>query len=344
MNEEVGRFLAEIEEEMGGLPKDLHITRMCASLVAVSNGKVIKLTDPKLEYCPLASSLYDFPRDLDAESLRAKVVEAVERKISEFGLFTDLRSLHRSTIAIPFGASEMMMYDLKRGRAGAAVVVCDGAGTVIAEDPYLVQGIGARMNGVFYTSPIRGVIEGIKGLGGEVLFPDTAKIDQVAGVERALEGHESIDVTVSGFGSDSLRRIREIEAERGGSVAILVVCTTGIGWDRVEEAAAHADLVWSCASGKVREFIGRRAKLQIGSRIPVYALTDRALDFVSSYSSREFREYISEFDGPYLISGGCRAIPGAHECRRIRMGDFETYIARVESLPIRSGDEPRPLL
>ncbi|MEM2882754.1 MAG: DUF2099 family protein [Candidatus Bathyarchaeia archaeon] len=344
MNEEVRKFLAGIEEEMGGLPRDIHITRMCSSLVAVSNGKVIKLTDPKLEHCPLASSLYDFPRGLDMESLKARIAEAVERKISEFGLFTDLRPLYRSTIAIPFGASEMMMYDLKRGRAEAAVVVCDGAGTVIADDPYLVQGIGARMNGVFYTSPIKGVIKGIEDMGGEILFPDTAKIDQVSGVRRALERYGSIDVTVSGFGNDGLREIRELEAESGASVTILVVCTTGMGEGRVKEAMAYADLVWSCASGKVREAIGRRAKLQMGTKIPVYALTERALDFVSSYSSREFREYVSKFDGPYIISGGCRTMPDAHECMRIKMGDFDTYIARVKSLPIRSADEPRPLL
>jgi putative methanogenesis marker protein 8 len=249
MNEELRRFIADIEREGDGLPRDLHITRMCCSLVAVSNGRVIKLTDPKLEHCPLASSLYHLPDGLDAESLRAKIAEAVEWKISEFGLFTDLRCLHRSSIAIPFGASEMMMYDLKRGRADAAVVVCDGAGTVIAEDPYLVQGIGARMNGVFYTSPIDGVIKGIEGRGGEVLSPEEAKIDQVAGVKRALERHRSVDVTVSGFGDDSLGEIRELEAEHGASVTILVVCTTGIGEERVMEAKEYADLVWSCASG-----------------------------------------------------------------------------------------------
>ncbi|MEM2491794.1 MAG: DUF2099 family protein [Candidatus Bathyarchaeia archaeon] len=344
MNEEVRRFLAEIEGEMGGLPRDIHITRMCSSLVAISDGKVIRLTDPKLEHCPLAGSLYDFPRGLDRGLLKAEIAKAVERKISEFGLFTDLRSLYRSTIAIPFGASEMMMYDLKKGRAEAAVVVCDGAGTVIADDPYLVQGIGARMNGVFYTSPIKGVIKGIEERGGKVLFPDTAKIDQVAGVREALKRYGSIDVTVSGFGNDGLREIRELEAESGASVTILVVCTTGMGEGRVEEAMAYADLIWGCASGKVREVIGRRAKLQMGIKIPVFALTERALDFVSSYSSKEFKEYVSKFEGPYIISGGCMAMPDAHECMRIKMGDFETYIARAKRLPIRSTDEPRPLL
>lgn len=344
MNEEVRRFLAEIEGDMGGLPRDLHITRMFSSLVAISNGRVIKVADPKLEYCPLASSLYDFPRGLDAESLRKEIIKAAERKISELGLFTGLRPLHRSTIAIPFGASEMMMYDLKSGRAEAAVVVCDGAGTVIAEDPHLVQGIGARMNGVFYTSPIEAVIRGIEEGGGEVLSPETARIDQVAGVERALGRHGRIDVTVSGFCGEGLREIRELESERGASVTILAVCTTGASEERVREIGEFADLVWSCASGKVRGVLGRRARLQIATKIPVYALTDRGLDFAASYSSKGFREYISEFEGPYIISGRCGAIPGARDCRRIRMGDFETYIARVESLPIRSGDEPRPLL
>jgi hypothetical protein len=42
----------------------------------------------------------------------------------------------------------------------------------------------------------------------------------------------------------------------------------------------------------------------------------------------------------YLISG-------AHELmknyKRIRMGNFETYLGEVEELPLRVEDEPRPL-
>ncbi len=128
--------------------------------------------------------------------MKDKIVEAVEYKISKFGMFTGLRELQRNSISIPFGASEMVMYDLKKRRAEASVTVCDGAGTVITSNPYLVQGIGARMNGIFYTSPIDLVIKGISERGGEVPFPEKAKIDQAAGLRIALRKYRSFDVTV----------------------------------------------------------------------------------------------------------------------------------------------------
>jgi putative methanogenesis marker protein 8 len=341
MNRKLKRFISEIKE--AGSPKDLHVTRFCSSLVAISNGKVIKTTKPTLRYCPLVSSLYGFQEETDLDSLKAMIVEAVEWKIKQFGMFTDLRRLHRNSIAIPFGASEMIMYHLKKGRADSAVTVCDGAGTVIADNPYLVQGIGARMNGVFYTSPINKVISEIREMGGEVPFPETARIDQAAGVRRALKKHKCVDVTVSGLGDDNLKEIREIEAEHGATVSLLAVCTTGVGQGRVEEIGRYADLVWSCASGKIREIIGKEAELQIATKIPVYALTEKALEFVSSYSNG-LTGYIQKFEGPYIVSGKCKQLPDVFDCKKIEMGDFETYIGRTKELPIRSGKEPKPLL
>lgn len=342
MNKEVERFLAEIKRD--GSPRDLHITRMCSSLVAVSNGEVIKATKPTLKYCPLAGSFYTFSKGIDQKVLKEKIVEAVEYKISTFGMFTDFRKLHRNSIAVPFGASEMMMYDLKKGNTEAAVTVCDGAGTVITSNPFLVQGIGARMNGVFYTSPIENVINGIQMMDGEVPFQETAKIDQAVGLRRALKKYKRVDLTVCGFGDDNLQEIREIESETDASVTVLVICTTGVSTKRVEEIKAHADLVWSCASKSIREIIGKEAKMQIATRIPVYALTEKALNFISSYSSDDFTQYQKKFEGPYIISGRCRQLVTTQNCEKIPMGDFETYIGNVEKLPIRSDDEPTPLI
>lgn len=342
MNNELNKFIEDIKKE--GVYEDLHITRMCSSLVAISNGKVIKLTEPKLKYCPLAESFYNIQRDMDLDSLKAKIVESVEWKISQLGSFTDYRQLHRKSIAVPYGASEMMMYDLEKRRTEAAVIVCDGAGTVITNNPYLVQGIGARMNGVFYTSPIEKVLDGIKEHKGTVLFPETAKIDQVAGVEWAFNKYKKITVTVSGYGEDSLEDVRKIEKKFDASVTILVVCTTGIGEDKVREIGRYGDLVWSCASGGIREIVGREAKLQIASKIPVYALTQKALDFVSSYSSDGLSEYLDQHKGPYIISGRCKQLVDVSDCKKIRMGDFEAYIGIAKELPIRDKKEPWPLL
>ena len=83
--------------------EDLHIVRFFSSFVAISKEKVIRMTEPFLEYCPLADSLYD-----NMKGIR----RIVEEKIAKFGHFTAERKLYREDVAIPYGASEMMMYAL----------------------------------------------------------------------------------------------------------------------------------------------------------------------------------------------------------------------------------------
>lgn len=333
-------FLKEIVEE--GMPEDLHITRNCSSFVAVSNGKVIKVSDPYMEYCPLANML-GLEGQRDKELMKRNIIGYMERKIDEFGFFTEKRVLDVEGIAIPYGASEMMMYDLagKKGGTDAAVVVCDGAGTVITPNPYLVQDIGARMNGLFYTSPIDKVIRGIEQRGGRVPFP--GEIDQIRGLQKAVDyGYENIDITVGGLGDEDLSKIRRIEKREGVSVTILSVCNTGIDEKRTGEIERYGDLVWSCACRGIRESTGKKAKIQVATRIPVFGLTEKALDVVKNYSEG-LEEYVREREGPYIISGKCKRLNGVSNCKRIKIGDFESYIGVADSLPIRDEDEPRPL-
>ena len=63
----------------------------------------------------------------------------------------------------------------------------------------------------------------------------------------------------------------------------------------------------------------------------------KGLDLVESYASKEFQIHIK--DGKYLVTHS----PGADKHVKVRMGDFTAYLYRVESLPIRGEDEPRPL-
>jgi putative methanogenesis marker protein 8 len=332
------QFLKEIEKEKGMLPKDLHITRMCCALVAVSNGKVIKVTEPGLKYCPLASSLYKL---FETSSLKEEIAGAVMANISDFGFFTNRRELCRKSVAIPYGASEMMMYALEKGGIDASVIVCDGAGTVITSNPSLVQGVGARMNGIFYTSAIEEVTREIGERGGHVLYPKTAKIDQISGLKKAIElMYRKIAVTINGFAGEGLSSIKEIEEKTDASITSLVICTTGVTKSRAEEIEKYADIVWSCASIQIREIVGKEALVQIGVKIPVYVLTQKGIDFVSKYSSKEFKENI-EIGKKYLISGDHRMVINP---RRIKMGDFETYIGEVIDLPVRVEDEPKPLV
>ncbi len=334
---EIKKLMEEIEREIGRLPRDLHITRMCCALVAVSNGRVTKVTQPKLTYCPLRSSLYKLCR-AECLSLRKAVARGVEQKIAQFGHFTEKREILRGDVAVPFGASEMMMYALKKGRIDATVTVCDGVGTVVTSNPSLVQGIGARMTGVFYTSPIEKVMEKVRKAGGYIVFPKTAEINQVNGLEEAVKlKYKRIAVTVNGYAGESLEEVRNIERKYGVSVTILTVCTTGVDEERAREIAEHSDLVWGCASLHVREAAGGRAKLQLGVKIPVFILSRKGLELVESYASEEFKKYVKE--GKYLVTHS----PGGKEHVKIRMGNFTAYLQRVESLPVRGRDEPKPL-
>ena len=312
---------------------DLHITRNFSSFVAVSNGKIVAMTDPVLTHCPLFSMLYRSPGD-DPDEIKTSIRNAVESKIKQFGSFTHMRDLHYENIAVPYGASEMMMYALRKGFIDAAITVCDGAGSVITSSPSLVQGIGARMNGLFYTTPIKEVLDSIKKYGGQTAFPQTAKIDQIKALEiAAKKGYKKIAVTINGFTDEDVSRVKSIEKKFKIQAVVIFVCTTGISQKRIQHMLEYGDIIWSCASGAVREKIGVRSLLQITTGIPVFVLTHRGLDFASAYCGDPKTLQELNPDIQYLIAGHVRG-------ERIQMGTMTTYLSQAR-LPVRSTKEPR---
>ncbi|MBN1676219.1 MAG: DUF2099 family protein [Kiritimatiellae bacterium] len=332
----IERFLARFPEERAA--GDLHITRMFGALVAVSGGRVIGVRGPALRHCPLAAMLYDGLRapEPDEARLHRAIAEAVESKIREFGHFTARREIARNGVAVPYGASEMMMVALRKNALDCAVTVCDCVGTVISADPELVQGIGARMNGLFYTSPVPEVVASFHKRGARVLSPATAAIDQAAGVRAAAEsGCRRVAVTVNGSSDESLAALRALEKEMGLEVTVLGVCTTGISRERAETLADHADLIWSCASRHVRD-LAAGAILQITSAIPIFVFTERGLRFVGAYG-------LDSTDLTSLDTGRKYLISGAHRGRKIGIGKMTAYLSEVDSLPIASAKAPRPL-
>ena len=68
----------------------------------------------------------------------------MEFRISDLGMFTEKRRLLELDTYVAFCASEIMMSGLRSGFLETTVTACDGAGTVIASDPALVQGIGRQ--------------------------------------------------------------------------------------------------------------------------------------------------------------------------------------------------------
>ncbi|MGA1863830.1 MAG: methanogenesis marker 8 protein [bacterium] len=313
--------------------RDLHITRKFSSFVAISNGEVIAMTNPWMKSCLLFDKLNLKINDVDKDLIRNSIKHAIKEKMEKFGSFTDRRELEREDIAVPYGASEMMMHAIKKGGIDAAVTVCEGAGTVISDSPSLIQGIGARMNGLFYTTPIPDIIKGIEGKKGIVVFPETAKIDQIAGLKKAAEkGYKKIAVTINGFMDDDISCISMIEKEYEIEAVSIIVCTTGISKKRIEHISRWSDLIWSCASGEVREIAGRHSILQISLGIPVFVLTQKGLDFTANYSSKPDLIRGLASNGQYLISNKFKGVS-------IKMGDIFTYLSK-SNLPVRSKKEP----
>jgi putative methanogenesis marker protein 8 len=155
----------------------------------------------------------------------------------------------------------------------AAVVVCEGAGTVVATRPEVLQAIGAHMTGLVETEPITEIQEGLVEKGC-TLLDRQCTMDQVRGFDQAASlGFKKIAVTVAGSRTADAEALRKRDSEQGTHSIILAVHTTGISESEALALAESCDLVWSCASRAVREVVGKRAKLQIGISIPIFALT-----------------------------------------------------------------------
>jgi putative methanogenesis marker protein 8 len=246
-----------------------HVIEVAKTRVVIVNGKVVEVAEPVIKYCPLRRTLYS------AESETKETIrQTVERNIQKYGLFTPNRIIESNSLEVLFGASEMIYCALKNGILDAAVIVCEGAGTVITSDAKIAQGIGMHLTGIIYTEPIPELIARLRARDCYVLT-DGAEINQVEGVKKAVElGYKRIAVTVAGENIADVKRIRE-EEKQGVAIAILAVHTTGVTEQEAELMAKECDAIWGCASKYVREICGKQAIMQIGVKIPVFILSSR---------------------------------------------------------------------
>jgi putative methanogenesis marker protein 8 len=339
--EKLKNFLELVKKENGGkLPEDFHVTRKAGALVGISGGQVIKIQEPEVLHCPLFTSLFSHDK-----INYATIKDKFEKQIKNWEMFTPGRHLCDDRIIVPFGASEMMMYALKRKGIDAAVTVCEGAGTVISANPALIQGIGAYMNGLFYTTPIPEVIRNIEHNGGTVLSPENAAMDQFEGVKKAIEaGHVRVAVTVRGDQQQEIIKIRELEKSlnKKAEIIILAVCNSGINESEAETVAELADLAWSCASKHIRNIAGPMSILQVGMKIPVFVLTLKGIDFISSYSKdKNLQQKFNEGDGKKHYITAAAYSQGAI---KMNMGKFSVYLYETKKLPVGTSDEPHPLI
>ncbi len=166
------------------MEKDEHIIEALGKTkIIIRNGKIIEIGEPMIKSCPLAmrflKPVINFTKD--------EIKENIEFRIKDFGMCTKDRKVISKEDFVPFGSSELISFGIRNSIIDGAVIVCDGAGTVITNNPWLVQGIGGRMSGLIKTSPIKEVIERIEKENGIVLNKEKAIIDQIAGVELAYK-------------------------------------------------------------------------------------------------------------------------------------------------------------
>lgn len=265
------------------MPK--HTLEMAKALVEVRDGEVKVLSDPLIRRCPLRAALYGCE-----EESRQSVEQVLRGHIRELGMYSPNRVLEIYQKPVSFGASEIVMDAMAEDLVDAAVVACEGAGTVVVTKPEVLQAVGAHMTGLIRTDPISEIIKGLS-VRGCLIIDGHGTIDQVEGYVRARQaGYKKIAVTIAGHRAAEACKIREMEKDSGVASTILAVHTTGVSDQEAEILAKHCDLVWGCASKSVRERIGSRSKLQIGIAIPVFALThagkrlllNRALHFEES--------------------------------------------------------------
>lgn len=232
--------------------------------VVIRNGKVVDVGVPLISDCPLARRFTCPVNEMTPEAVR----DNIQNRIDSFGMCTPHRDIISKEAFVGFGASEVISTSLKSRFIDAAVIVCDGAGTVVVTKPEMAQGIGGRMSGLISTSPITDVIDKINEGGGIVADPLHASLDPLAGVHIAKKaGYEHLVVTI--HDPEDARTIREYDPD----AIIIAVHTTGYSAEDAEIVRQYADIVTACASRTIREICGPYAILQAGSSVPVYALT-----------------------------------------------------------------------
>jgi putative methanogenesis marker protein 8 len=245
-----------------------HLLEMAKALVKVKDGKVEVLTEPGIRCCPLRRDLYGIQKES-----RETVQQVLQSHMKELGMYGPDRILELQEKPVSFGASEILADAMREGLVDTAVVVCEGAGTVVATRSEVLQAIGAHMTGLVKTEPINEIQEGLVEKGC-TLLDRQGTMDQVRGFEQAASaGFKKIAVTVAGSRAADAEALRKRDLELGTHSIILAVHTTGISESEAIALAESCDLVWSCASRTVRDVVGKRAQMQIGISIPVFALT-----------------------------------------------------------------------
>ena len=241
------------------------------SRIVIRDGVITEIGEAQVKECPLAKRFAHPVLRITQDAVRANI----EHRMKAFGMCTARRDVLDTREFVGFGATELLGFASQAGLIDAAVLACDGAGTVIVRKPALIQGVGGRMSGLVSTSPIKEVIQRIEENGGIVVDKVHASLDQFSGVRRAYEeGFKKVAVTVAK--PEVAERIRKAYPDS----IIFGVHVTGLTHEEAEAMVAVADLMTACASKTVREVAGAKALIQAGVSVPIFAITKRGKEII----------------------------------------------------------------
>jgi putative methanogenesis marker protein 8 len=240
--------------------------------IVVRDGKVVEVGEPLLTYCPI------FDRHRGIKKIdRDVIAKNIQFRIDDFGMCTPDRVLSMKDF-LSFGVSEIICTAIRQNKIDAAVIVCEGCGTLVVTDPDMVQGIGGRVSGLVSTTPIPELIERVGR--PNVLDPATARIDQVGGVKKAI-GMGFKNVAVSVIDGSTAKKMKQLEAEHPGvNIYTFIVHTTGISKEEAAMVFQYADVATSCASKHIREEGAEKAVCKVGDSIPIYGVTPRGKELI----------------------------------------------------------------
>ena len=242
--------------------------------VVIRDGKVVEVGEPELKYCPIFDKFRGI-KELTKEEIRKNM----QFRVDDFGMCKANRKL-RMRDYLSFGVSEMISTAMAEGTMDAAVIVCEGAGTVVLDEPDMVQGIGGRVSGLVSTTPIPELVERIGK--DRVLEPETAKIDQIAGARKAIAmGYKNIAVSVA-KGSQA-KKVKELEkANPGVNLYTFVVHTSGMSEDEAVDVFNYADIATGCASKHIRGIGHGKQVYYVGDSVPIFGITARGRQIIET--------------------------------------------------------------
>ncbi|MHA1380297.1 MAG: methanogenesis marker 8 protein [Candidatus Helarchaeota archaeon] len=274
--------------------KDEHIWEVAKARVIVRNRRVILVeNDPLVKYCPL----HEFMGGTKFHT-KETVKKHLERKIKYiFHLCSPNRTLSVKFDGVGYGASETFSSGIKEGLIDCVVEPCDGAGTILTNDPDVVQGIGIAMNALISTTPIPEIISRLKELGVTIVDPKSATLDQYTGVKKAFElGYKNVGVTIDGPNAKTITEIRKLQKDYNAKAIVCGMHTTGITEDLIPFIIKF-DLAHGCGSKVMRNLVSKKARKTYGKNIPVYAFSEEGQKLL------DLREKITKKNPPMIIIG-----------------------------------------